>query len=225
MDNVSSVASAAASATTGNTGQSRTTLVENYDTFLQLLVAQVKAQDPTSPMDTNQFTQQLVQFSELEQGIQTNENIENLVKSISSANAAGLVSYIGGEVTADGATTVVNGGKARWSINATDDAQRSIVQIKDVRGNIVHTREVNLSQGENAFEWDGTKDKGAGSASDGERYSIEVTAKDFEDNRVDVSTTLRGVVDGIDFSKSEPFLQVGGISVPQTAIKSVSTPS
>jgi flagellar basal-body rod modification protein FlgD len=70
----------------------------NYDSFLKLLVAQLKNQDPTQPMDSAQQMAQLASFSQVEQTIKTNSNLENLLQrtSLSEANAA-----IGKTVTSD----------------------------------------------------------------------------------------------------------------------------
>ncbi len=71
----------------------------NFDTFLQLLTTQLQNQDPTSPMDTNQFTQQLVQFSQVEQQISTNDNLKSLIALGQSRSSADAVSYLGKTVT------------------------------------------------------------------------------------------------------------------------------
>lgn len=83
--------------------QTKATL--NYDSFLKLLVAQMKNQDPTEPMDSTQQIAQLATFSQVEQTIKTNTNLESLLQrtSLSEANAV-----IGKTVTsADGETTGV----------------------------------------------------------------------------------------------------------------------
>src|SRR5580692_10550111 len=91
----SNAASTAAAATTASTQQ----LTGNFDTFLQLLTTQLQNQDPLNPMDSNQFTQQLVEFSQVEQQINTNTNLQSLI-SLTGANAgAGAVSYLGKDVT------------------------------------------------------------------------------------------------------------------------------
>lgn len=77
----------------------------NYDSFLKLLVAQMKNQDPTNPMSSSEQIAQLATFSQVEQTIKTNTNLESLLQrtSLSEANSA-----IGKTVTsADGKTTGV----------------------------------------------------------------------------------------------------------------------
>ncbi|OLP58163.1 flagellar basal body rod modification protein [Xaviernesmea oryzae] len=77
----------------------------NYDSFLKLLVTQLKNQDPTQPMDSAQQMAQLATFSQVEQTIKTNKNLETMIQG-NALNQAGAV--IGRTVTsADGATSGV----------------------------------------------------------------------------------------------------------------------
>ncbi|MCF6200472.1 MAG: flagellar biosynthesis protein FlgD, partial [Hyphomicrobiaceae bacterium] len=75
------------------TGQ--TSVTDNFDTFLSLLTTQLQNQDPTKPLDTNEMTQQLVQYSEVEQLLKSNKNLEALI-SLSSANTSmAMIGYVG----------------------------------------------------------------------------------------------------------------------------------
>ncbi|HET7412804.1 MAG TPA: flagellar hook assembly protein FlgD [Pararhizobium sp.] len=83
--------------------QAASALNVDYNTFLKLLIAQMKNQDPTDPMDATQQVAQLATFSQVEQTIQVNKNLENLIAS-SALSQAGSV--IGRTLTsADGSTT------------------------------------------------------------------------------------------------------------------------
>src|ERR1700748_2840526 len=95
----SNAAGAAASSATDSSMQQ---LSGNFDTFLQLLTTQLQNQDPTSPMDTNQFTQQLVEYSQVEQQIDTNTNLQSLITQGGTQNAAYAPSYLGKNVTVSG---------------------------------------------------------------------------------------------------------------------------
>src|SRR5215468_478605 len=74
------------------------TLAGNFNTFLTLLTSQLQNQDPLSPMDSTQFTQQLVMFSQVEQQINTNDNLQSLIALNLSQNANSAVNYIGRSV-------------------------------------------------------------------------------------------------------------------------------
>src|SRR4051812_45000764 len=75
------------------------TLAGNFNTFLTLLTTQLQNQDPLNPMDSNQFTQQLVQFSHVEQQLNTNDNLKTLIDLTKNRGAADSMSYLGKTVT------------------------------------------------------------------------------------------------------------------------------
>src|ERR1700686_3335504 len=74
-------------------------LAGNFDTFLKLLTTQLQNQDPLSPMDSNQFTQELVQFSQVEQQINTNTSLASLIALTKTQSSANAVSYLGKTIT------------------------------------------------------------------------------------------------------------------------------
>ena len=78
------------------------TIAGNFDTFLQLLTTQLKNQNPLDPLDTNQFTQQLVQFSSVEQQLKTNDYPVGPGGSNANTVQTSAVNYIGKTVTASG---------------------------------------------------------------------------------------------------------------------------
>ena len=104
------VAAAAGSSPTGLTGgtgsKSRSQL--DYDAFLQLLIAQMKNQDPTQPMESTEYIAQLAAFSNVEQAVQTNAKLDSLMAALSLSQADGVIgrtvssadSDISGKVTA-----------------------------------------------------------------------------------------------------------------------------
>src|SRR5690606_33728635 len=92
-------------------------IADNFQTFLQLLTTQLQNQNPLDPLDTNQFTQQLVQFAGVEQQIATNATLSALLQVMDSSHLTGAVDFIGKRVTAEGATTVLDDQSAVWNIN------------------------------------------------------------------------------------------------------------
>src|SRR6202046_3661840 len=107
-----------ATSTTGS-GSSSTNAMQqlsgNFDTFLQLLTTQLQNQDPTSPMDTNQFTQQLVEYSQVEQQIDTNTNLQTLISQGTSQSGAYATSYLGKTVTVSGGKGALTNGQEQWN--------------------------------------------------------------------------------------------------------------
>src|SRR6185312_8384343 len=119
---VSGVSSTTNSATAGLASDTNT-IAGNFDTFLSLLTTQLKNQNPLDPLDTNQFTSQLVQFSSVEQQLQTNDYLSALVQANSGGGNASAVNYIGKIVTASGVKSdLVKGGKATWNFTMPNDA-------------------------------------------------------------------------------------------------------
>ncbi|MEP2942869.1 MAG: flagellar hook capping FlgD N-terminal domain-containing protein [Hyphomicrobiales bacterium] len=198
----------------------REELVQNFDTFLQLLVAQIQNQDPTDPVETETFTQQLVQFSELEQSIQSNDNLETILSSIESQNAASVVSYIGSTVNAQGNTAVLTNGEATFNVQAGAAIPEAQITIRDSLGAVVLQSTQQLQQGNNQFVFDGQGTNGR-QFEDGGAFTISVTGNDVNENPVNISTSVSGIVDGVDFSGAVPSLLIGTTNVPITAVNSV----
>jgi flagellar basal-body rod modification protein FlgD len=206
---------AAGSSSLANT---RTTMADNFDTFLQLLTTQLKNQNPLDPLDTNAFTQQLVQFSGVEQQLKTNEFLEAMVLSTQTANSAQAVSYVGKVVTASGAKTEMVDSAAVWHF-AVDEAADITATVRDAEGNVVFTKTGSVNKGESVFTWDGKGNDGRQRA-DGS-YSMTVEARNKEGKLIPVATEMTGEVTGVDFSGSEPVLIVGNARVNLSAVLSV----
>src|ERR1700750_1997546 len=112
---VSGVSSSSSSSSV--TGTDRATIAGNFDTFLSLLTTQLQNQNPLDPLDTNQFTQQLVQFSSVEQELKTNDFLSSLVQATLNSQNNAAVSYIGKTVTSTGIDSDLQNGQASWSFN------------------------------------------------------------------------------------------------------------
>jgi flagellar basal-body rod modification protein FlgD len=169
-------------------------------------------------MDTNQFTQQLVQFSTVEQAIKTNQNLERLIASAAASNALGLVGYIGTTITAEGSKTELTGGSAVWQFNSPA-AGTAEIAIRNSAGAVVFTQKIDIPRGTHVFGWDGTMNTG-GVAPDGS-YSLSITAANADGQLIAVDTLVNGMVDGIDLSGTEPLLKIGDLTIPLSAVRRV----
>ncbi len=185
----------------------RSTIAGNFDTFLSILTTQLKNQNPLDPLDTNQFTAQLVQFSGVEQQLKTNDFLEALLLNTQTSYRADAVSYIGKQVSASGETAELVDGGAYWAYNAEANVANATVSIKDAAGNVVYTETGSLNAGPGAFLWDGVGSDG-NTKPDG-IYTIEIKGTNLAGNEVKVSTSSVGIVTGVDFSGAEPMLTVG----------------
>jgi flagellar basal-body rod modification protein FlgD len=198
---------------------SRSTIAENFDTFLSILTTQLKNQNPLDPLDTNQFTQQLVQFTGVEQQLKTNEFLEALLLNTQTGYRADAVSYIGKEVTASGETAELKDGGAYWAYNAEANVPNATVTVKNAAGSVVYTENGSLDAGNGAFLWDGVGSDG-NTQPDGV-YTIEIKGTNLAGNTVKVSTSSVGVVTAVDFSGTEPMLTVGRNKVALSDVTSI----
>ncbi len=180
----------------------RARLSDNYDTFLVLLTAQLQNQDPLSPMDSTEFTQQLVQYSQVEQQIRTNEQLESLVEQYRAASTGAALSYLGKDAIIEADDTYLAGGQANWAYELPATADALTLRVVDANGRTVYTTATAArGQGEHLFAWDGATSDG-GTAPDGV-YTLEVQA---ENNGEDLNETIRvrETILGVDFSGDTP---------------------
>jgi flagellar basal-body rod modification protein FlgD len=209
-----------AAATASGTG--RTRLAENFDTFLTLLTTQLKNQDPLSPMDSTQFTQQLVQMTGVEQQLLTNDLLEKLVSNTGSGVST-AVSLIGKEVRANSDLAALKGGKAEWSYTLDRAASDVKLEVLDSKGRVVRTiAPTDNKAGDHKLTWDG---KGAGGSDlpDG-TYSLRVTAKDSEGSTVTSSVYADGLVTGVEQQDGSTFITLNGVQVPWDKLVNIRQP-
>ncbi|MBV9556878.1 MAG: flagellar biosynthesis protein FlgD [Pseudolabrys sp.] len=226
MAGISAAAGLANTATTSSqtvkAATDNTEIASNFTTFLQLLTTQLKNQNPLDPLDTNQFTQQLVQFAGVEQQMKSNDQLSTLVSLEQSAQATTALAYIGQTVVVDGSTSALANGQAKWTFNATKPATANVI-IKDSTGQTAYTGTFGVQAGDNQFIWDG---KGSdGKVWPSGNYSITVTGKDATGNATAISTQVQSIVDSVDLSQNPPTLSVNGTDYPISKITKLVRPS
>ena len=199
----------------------KASIAQNFDQFLRLLTTQLKNQNPLEPLDTNQFTQQLVQFAQVEQQINMNQQLTTLVAMQKATQANTAMSFLGSTATVDGTTTKLTNGSASWNF-AVDKPSTATVNIKSANGALAYTGSFSLSPGAQNFAWDG-RGNNTVKWPDGD-YTLSVIAKDASGNTVAVSTEVRGTVDSIDLTQNPPTLKISGQTVTLDKIKSVVRP-
>jgi flagellar basal-body rod modification protein FlgD len=218
VTNATGAASASAASSSSAASTDRSQIAGNFQQFLQLLTTQLKNQSPLDPLDTNQFTQQLVQFASVEQQLKTNDTLSSLLTSAKASTAATAATYVGLDVTADGATQSLSNGTASWTLTPARAAKASVT-IKDANGAVVATKNTTLPAGAQTFTWDGKNAEG--SALPAGSYTISVGAQDTSGQSVAVSTEVSGTVTAVDISGGAPVLTVGGASVPLSTVKTI----
>lgn len=209
-----------AAKTTGSTVK----LAEDFQQFLTLLTTQLQNQDPLSPMDSTEFTNQLVQFSQVEQQINMNQKLDNLVAmqlaSISSV-ALGYVgmdiSYISSEMSYDGQKPV------DITYALASEAVTAKVNIYDNDGALVYSYDAPKSVGTNKFTWNGTKTNGE--PIEAGTYTVKIDALDKNNKTIENSTVVTGHVGGIETQNGVVYVIVGERAVPISAILNAKTPA
>ena len=209
----------AASGASGISGTIDNTMIaSNFTTFLQLLTTQLKNQNPLDPLDTNQFTQQLVQFAGVEQQMKSNDQLASLVSLEKSAQASTALAYVGSTVVVDGSTTPLANGSATWSLNVTKPSSATIV-IKDATGQTAYSGTYGVNPGNQQFTWDGHGNDGR-VWPDG-NYTLTATALDANQQSVAISTEVQATVDSVDLTQDPPLLSVNGQNYTLDKIKRI----
>ena len=194
------------------------TISQNFDTFLTLLTTQLKNQNPLDPLDTNQFTQQLVQFAQVEQQMAMNSQLTTLVALQKTAQTTAAVSFLGSTVVVDGDTAALSGGQSVWSFS-TDKPATAVFNVKSSTGAVVYSESRTLNAGAGTFNWNGRGTNGQ-MMPDGD-YTLSITAKDASGNVTSIATEVEGTVDGVDLSQTPPVLKIGSKSFSLDKIKQV----
>jgi flagellar basal-body rod modification protein FlgD len=185
------------------------------DDFLEMMIAQLKNQDPLNPLDGTDFTAQLAQFSSLEQLVNMNEQLQSISLYQSSLNNAGALNLIGREITAQGDTIKVEGSSVDLMYNLSGNAQEVTIRVYDEGGNLVNTLEPgSQNKGKNAIAWDCS-----GMASG--NYTFEVSAVNAAGEVIPAYTIITGKVEGVTFKEGSPYLSVNDQDIPFEDIISV----
>lgn len=213
----------AAAANAGSTGKDALgNLSDNYNNFLTLLTTQLQNQDPLSPMDTAQFTQQLVSFSNVEQQIQSNKNLEKLINIQSATNAYSAVSFIGTNVAIDSDDVMLQDKKARFDYTIDKAATKATLTIRDKNNQVVMITEADGSVGTHPAQWDGT-DVFGNQLADGQ-YTVAVSYEDANGKQYTAPITSYGTVDSADIEDGAVYLNVGTIRVPLDKVQHITKP-
>jgi flagellar basal-body rod modification protein FlgD len=196
-------------------------IADNFQTFLTLLTTQLQHQNPLDPLDTNQFTAQLVQFAGVEQQLKQNDQLKSLIEIEKSAQATQALVYVGNTVAVDGSKAQFDK-SATWNFQAEKNTAATIT-ITNSAGQVAYSGTYTLKQGNASFVWDGKG--GDGVQWPAGTYTLSATGKDISGNNVAISTEVQGIVDSVDLTASPPLLSIAGQSYTTDKIKRVVRPS
>lgn len=208
------------SSSTGSNSSSSTStkgIADNFQTFLTLLTTQLQNQNPLDPLDTNQFTQQLVQFAGVEQQLKSNDQLKSLIEIEKSAQSTQALVYVGNTVAVDGSKAQFDK-SATWNLTAPKGTNANIT-ITTSTGQTAYSGNFTLSQGNASFVWDGKGNDGTQWPPG--TYTLTATGKDSSGSDVAISTEIQGMVDSVDLTASPPLLSIGGQTYTTDKIKRV----
>ncbi|WP_159008290.1 flagellar hook capping FlgD N-terminal domain-containing protein [Bradyrhizobium sp. S69] len=221
---VSGTTTVPASSTSSSSASSANALASqqiagNFQSFLQLLTTQLQNQNPLDPLDTNQFTQQLVEFAGVQQQLNTNDSLATLVSLQQATQSSEALSYVGKTATVSGNTATMSNSEAVWALSVPS-ASTVDISIASSTGQTVYSGTYNVAAGNNQpFEWNGMGSDGT-QYPDG-NYTLSATAKDSGGNTVAVTTSVGGVVSSVNLTQSPPLLTIGGQTYTMSQIQSI----
>ncbi|MEM1020156.1 MAG: flagellar hook capping FlgD N-terminal domain-containing protein [Pseudomonadota bacterium] len=200
-----------------------TQLTDDFDQFLTLLTTQLQNQDPLEPMDSSEFTNQLVQFTSVEQQIATNTNLENLLSAIQLQSDGALLGYLGKEVVAQTNIAALTEDGAQWFYDLGADAEETTLTIRDERGQVVASVQGSTDAGIHELQWDGV-DLSGNQLSSG-LYTLQVEAVTVDGIGIATTSYIRGVASELDQSQGAALLKVNGVSLSPQSVLSVREPN
>lgn len=213
---------AATSTAAAGTGSSALgTLSSNFDTFLTLLMTQLKNQDPTSPLDTNQFTSQLVQFASVEQQINTNRSLGQLISLTQSGQVIQSSAMVGNRVEVASDQLSLQGGSAALKFTAPSDGPVNVA-IYGANGAKIADSLVYATAGSNEWSWNGRN--GSGTLMRDGAYRVAVTGSAADGSARALPFTVLGTATGVAQQDNAVRLQLGALTVDFAAVKSVTPP-
>lgn len=191
----------------------------NMNTFLTMLTTQLKNQDPTAPLDTNQMTAELVQFSQVEQAITTNSKLDSLIQAQQAGQMISAVPLVGHSAQYTGNSIALANGQAQFSYIMPAGAAHATVSILDADGQVVHGFTGDATAGPHSVTWDGTTSFGK-KAPDG-AYTVRIDATDATGNTVTSTVTAGGKITGVAMQNGQAVVSIGELTEPVSNLTSV----
>ncbi|MDP1736881.1 MAG: flagellar hook assembly protein FlgD [Caulobacter sp.] len=221
-DAVSSAAAAAGASVSDKLNSSRGRLADSEETFLRLLTTQLKNQDPLSPLDSNEFTAQIVQMTGVEQQLMTNDLLAMLV-GMNDGGLAGSVNLIGKTVTAETDDAVLTDGAANWTYEIDRSATNVKLEVLNSQGVSIWSRaDASVAGGEHTLDWDGVTTTGQ-QLPDGGTYTLKVTATGSGGETINASTRTTGVATGVQTIDGQTVVSIGKLKIPVSSVIGVAS--
>ena len=193
-------------------------LTSNMNGFLKMLMTQLQNQDPTTPMDTSQFTAQLVQFASVEQQVNINTGVQSLIQLTQSNNVLQASALIGKTVTATATQIPLQNGTGAIQFD-TPAAEPVTVSVTNASGNAVAQASLTSTAGQNTWTWDG-KDSSGKQQPDG-AYTVTVNGSTVSTAPTAIPFTVTGAATGVVTQNKTQQIHIGPLTLPVSAILAV----
>lgn len=217
---MSTITQTAASTAAATSSPASTKLNVDFNMFLKMLTTQMQNQDPLSPMDTSQYTQQLVQYSQVEQSIQQNKTLNSILSSLSGQNLTQASGLIGRQVIFDSAVAGLSADTpASWNYAANGKVSSLVATVTAADGTVVDTRAVDATGAAGRFSWDGKLTDGTTAAPGS--YTLTLRGSDASGNNVPVTVNSVGTVREVQMAGGALSLSVNGSVYPATSLLSI----
>ena len=200
---------------TSASAQSQTKLAQDFDQFLVLLTTQLQFQDPLDPLDSGEFTDQLVSFTQVEQSITTNKNLENLISQTKNAAMSNAVGYLGNEVTIETDRAGLRNNTAKWEYGLETNAEEVEITVQDSQGKTVYKGTGDNRAGLHDFVWDAPANTPDGI------YKLTISAETANGTEVLAAIYSKGTVEAIEALNGDVHLSVNGILTSISNIQAV----
>jgi flagellar basal-body rod modification protein FlgD len=196
------------------------------DSFMKMMIAQMKHQDPTNPMQSHELAAQLAQFSSVEQLQNVNQSLDEMKAGQKPTESFQALNFIGKAVSGDSSKLVrVKGDKTHdFSYTLGGDAKEAKFKVRNSAGEIIRTVDLKeLKQGANSFTWNGMDDRGSAAPAGEYQFFLEATAANGQ--KLGVKTDFEGIISGLNYTPEGPVLLVGTQSVKLKDVKKIVDPS
>jgi flagellar basal-body rod modification protein FlgD len=214
--------SATITAASGNSPTPRPRLNADFDTFLSLLTAQLRNQDPLKAMDAQQMTQQLVQFAAVEQQLASNANLERLITLQQGQQLVAAAPLIGRMVEVESDRLVLQNGEARLRLPPAALARSARVEVLDAQGRVIRTADLRLGEAPTDWRWDGRDSRGT-PRPDG-AYALRVTGTTADGTSVPLQPGVLARATAVERREGEVRLVMGGLALPFDRLRGLAGP-
>jgi len=196
---------------TGSGSESASGISEEKQVFMDILLTQLQNQNPLDPVDTTEFTNQLVGYSSLEQEMETNDNLEKVLSSMNSSNALSSVSYLGTSVDVNTQTSVMQGDQVQWSYALEKEAKTVTIQVVNSDKEVLAAYGAEESAA-GTYDVSISNDDLTAQVADGTELHLVVVAVDADGKQIETDIVGKMTVDGVETSGDKVTLTAGNIS-------------